>query len=183
MLETSPQQRFQSASEILAALVQAPSNLGQPSSASQSASAPLSAPAVTPPPASVSPQPTPPPARKTPPPPLALTRLLGGAAFTGFEGGLLAIALTSFLGTTLMSGGFWLGLVAVLVYSQLQRWIERIDLVIIAGITLAIMLFLPALQGGNTLVAIVLLGVVSGLALMTLTLVFQLIYSVLSRFL
>lgn len=188
MLETSPQQRFQSAPEVLAALVQSPSNLGQSSSTSQPVSQlpPQPVAAVTPAPLSAptpaTPQSAQPPVRKTPPPPLSLARLLGGAAFTGFEGGLLAIALTSFLGTTLMSGGFWLGLVAILIYSQLRRWIERIDLVIIVGITLALILFVPALQGGNTLVSIALLGVVSSLVLMTLTLVFQLIYGVLSRF-
>ncbi len=193
MLETSPQKRFQSASEVLTALVQ-PYSVGQSLSYSQPApqSPPLSAP-VPPPQASppppvpqpVNPQPTPAQRKrvKTPPPPLSLGRLVGGAAFTGFEGGLLAVALTSFLGTTLVSGGFWLGLVAVLVYCQLQRWIERVDLVIIAGLTLGIIFFVPALQGGNPIQAILLLGAVSGLLLMTLTLVFRLIYGVLSRFL
>ncbi|BDM78494.1 serine/threonine-protein kinase [Acaryochloris marina] len=196
ILETSPQKRFQSAAEVLAALGQPHSNLGQPLNYSQPV--PQSPPAPAPPapapaPSAPAPQkPTPQAANpaapapvrvKTPPPSFSIVRMLGGAAFTGFEGGLLAVALTSFLGTTLISGGFWLGLVAVLVYCQLQQWIERVDLVIIAGLTLVIIFFVPALQGGNPIQSILLLGVVSGLVLMTLSLVFRLIYGVLSQFL
>lgn len=189
MLETSPQKRFQSATEVLAELDQPHSSLGQSLSYSQPApqSPPLAAPVPAPQSASSIPTPAvpqPAPVRvKHSPPPFSLVRLLGGAAFTGFEGGLLAVALTSLLGTTLVSGGFWLGLVAVLVYCQLQRWIERVDLVIIAVLTLGIIFFVPALQGGNPIQSIVLLGAVLGLVLMTLSLVFRLIYGVLSRFL
>lgn len=185
MLETSPQKRFQSATDVLAALGQAsPANMGQSLNYRQPAPIPpLSVPVAASAPAA----PAVPPAQqlqsRTPPPSFSLPRLLGGAAFTGFEGGLLAIVLTSFLGTTLVSGGFWLGLVAVLVYSQLQRWIERIDLVIIAGVTLGIIVLVPALQGGNPIVSILLLGGVAGLILTTLTLLFRLIYDILSRFL
>lgn len=191
ILETSPQKRFQSAAEVLAALGQPHSNLGQPLNYSQPAPQSPSAPAPTPS-SPAPPQPTPQAANpaapaqvrvKTQPPSFSIVRMLGGAAFTGFEGGLLAVALTSFLGTTLISGGFWLGLVAVLVYCQLQQWIERIDLVIIAGLTLVIIFFVPALQGGNPIPSILLLGLVSGLVLMTLSLVFRLIYGVLSQFL
>ncbi|KAI9133297.1 serine/threonine-protein kinase [Acaryochloris sp. CCMEE 5410] len=195
ILETSPQKRFQSAAEILAALGQPHSSLGQPLNYSQpvpqsppAPAAPASTPAPSPPsPAAPTPQAVSPaapaPVRVKTPPSFSIVRLLGGAAFTGFEGGLLAVALTSFLGTTLVSGGFWLGLVAVLVYCQLQQWIERVDLVIIAGLTLLIIFFVPALQGGNPIQSILLLGVVSGLVLMTLSLVFRLIYGVLSQFL
>lgn len=193
MLETSPQKRFQSATDVLAELSQPHSSLGQSLSYSQPApqapplATPIPAPAPANPtaaPAPVAPAPKPAPVRvQTPPPPFSLVRLLGGAAFTGFEGGVLAIALTSFLGTTLVSGGFWLGLIGILVYCQLQRWIERIDLAIIAGLTLGIIFFVPALQGGNPILTILLLGAVSGLVLMTLSLVFRLIYGVVSRFL
>lgn len=197
MLQTSPQERFQAATEVLAALTQSgpsPSSPSVPQTPSNPQTPPPSTP-VSPPqtqaassqspavPAQKAPAQKAPVPVKTPPPPIPLPRLLGGAAFTGFEGGLLAIALTSFLGTTVVSGGFWLGLVTVLVYTQLQRWIERVDLLIIAGVTLGIIWFVPALQGGNPIISIVLLGVVGGLVLTTLTLVFRLIYDVLSRFL
>ncbi|NJK30335.1 MAG: serine/threonine protein kinase [Acaryochloris sp. RU_4_1] len=192
MLESSPQQRFQSAAEVLTALEQ-----GQSLSPSQPAlqSPPLSSPppSAPSPVASTSspssPQLLPSPAQpplvktKTPPLPFSLSRWISGAVFTGFEGGLLAIALTSFLGTTVVSGGFWLLLLGGLVYSQLRRWIEKIDLVIIAGVTLGIIFFIPALQGGNPMPTILLLGVVSGLLLTTLSLIFRLIYGILSRFL
>ncbi len=184
MLETSPQKRFQSAADVLAELSQSPTSLN-PSSSRPAPQAPSPAVVSASPSAPAAPpQPTPA-AVSVPSPsaPFSLVRLLGGAAFTGFEGGVLAVALTSFLGTTLISGGFWLGLVAVLVYCQWQRWIERVDLAIIAGLSLGIIAFVPVLQGGNPIQAIVLLGAVSALVLMTLSLVFRLIYSVVSRFL
>jgi serine/threonine-protein kinase len=194
MLATSPQQRFQSAAEVLTALGQPFSaSLGQSLSVSQPAvqSPPLSPPSPSPPtPTPASRQPTPPqpapvqtPLAKKTPPPFSLSRWISGAAFTGFEGGLLGIALTSFLGTTVVSGGFWLLLLSGLVYSQLRRWIEKIDLVIIAGVTLGIIFLVPALQGGNPMPTILLLGVISGLLLTTLSLIFRLIYGILSRFL
>lgn len=174
MLANSPQKRFQSAAEVLTRLAPLPSS---PSLSSSVSAPPASTPPV--PPVAAPAIPSPPVKLQ----PLPLPRLLGGAAFTGFEGGLLAVALTSFLGTTLVSGGFWLGLIALLVYCQWQKWIERVDLVIIAGLTLGVIFFVPMLQGGYPLLALVLLGAVSGLVLMTLGLVFRLIYGVLSRLL
>lgn len=46
---------------------------------------------------------------------------------------------------TVQQKGFWFGLVAVLIYSQSQRWIERIVLVIIAGVTLGVIALVPIL--------------------------------------
>jgi serine/threonine-protein kinase len=204
MLLTAPNQRFQSAAEVLTALNpfaqptpsktfkyhqpawQAPP-LNQPASPAAAKTPPL-APGNPPSSAPASPpvQVTAQPARPVSPPAKArfsLLELLGAAAFTGFEAGLLGIALISFFGTTFMSTGLWIVLLGALLFAQFRRLIERIDLVIVAAITLAIVLFVPGLQGGNPIQGIVVLAVLTGLSAVALTTLFRLIYSLLSRFL
>ncbi|NER78212.1 MAG: protein kinase [Leptolyngbya sp. SIO1D8] len=122
---------------------------------------------------------------------VSLFQFLGGAAFTGVEGGLLAIALTSLLGTTWLGSGAWLLLVGGLVLLQIRRVIERFDLVIIAGVTLAIVLVFPPLQtiiasasvtGSSTRVTVVMLAIMAGLAAIAIGTLFRLIYRLLSTF-
>lgn len=176
MLLPAPSQRFQSAVQVMDALR-----------------------ASSPPP---SPPPTPlgsPPA----PPPLttnrrfSLTEIIGGAAFTGFEGGLIAIALASVLGTTAVNPTFWLillGIAGIMIFAQTQRWIEKVDLVIIAAITLALVLFIPSLsQGeitgqlanalGGRIMFVLLVAGFTALLAVAITIVFRLIYNLLSRLL
>lgn len=121
----------------------------------------------------------------------SLLEFLGGAAFTGFEGALLAIALfsLSFLGT-LVSGIFWIVLIAALVFFQSRRTIERVDLLIIAGLTLLIVLFVPPFQSlpllqasGSSRLLTVILAVMAGLVVVAAATLFRLIYSILARFL
>jgi len=123
-------------------------------------------------------------------PAFSTLELLSGAAFTGFEGGLLAIALVSLLGTSLVSGGFWVLLLAGLVFFQSRRTIERMDLLIIAGITLAVVLVFPTLRriltvpgAGNGLVNVLFIAVLAGLLAIAITALFRLIYKLLSSFL
>ena len=111
--------------------------------------------------------------------------------FTGFEGGLLAIATASLLGTS-ATPIFWLVLAAVvgiMVFAQSRRWIEKVDLVLIAIASLAIVVLLPMLHhslggaGGlvpllQTLLPIV---VLAGLGAIAVGLIFRLIYTLLSR--
>lgn len=117
----------------------------------------------------------------------SLFELLGSAAFTGFEGGLLAIALTSVLGTTLLGTGFWLLLVAALIVFQARRWIERWDLLILAAISLVIVMVFSPLRAvlvvvaGNPLQTLVILAVVSALIAVAVMILFQLVYRLLSR--
>jgi serine/threonine protein kinase len=135
---------------------------------------------------------------KTPPQPpitspqgsssVSLLEFLGGAAFTGIEGGLLAIALMSWLGTTLLGSGAWLLLLAILLLLQARRVIERFDLVIIAGVTLGVVLLFPPLQTVVTTtiatssprVTIVVLAIMAGLAAVAIGTLFRLIYRLLS---
>jgi serine/threonine-protein kinase len=121
--------------------------------------------------------------------PFSTLELLGAAAFTGFEGGLLAIALFSFLGTSIVSGGFWVALLLGLIFLQSRRTIERVDLLITGGITLAIVLLVPrlhnlaAIVSGNVLVTVVVIAVLTGLTAIAVTALFRIIFNLLSTFL
>ena len=208
LLLPTPSQRFQSAEEVLSALAptasapapaaQAPaaqpaqkstapvrSNPGPPLAAPTSVQPgrqPAAAPNPGPAPAPVAPRPAPP-SR----PPVSTLELLGGAAFTGFEGGLLAIALTSLLGTSLLSVGCWVALLAGLAIAQTRRWIEKLDLVIIAAITLAVIIFFPGLRElalvesiGSPVVAVAILAVLAGAIAVAAATLFRLVYKLLS---
>jgi len=113
-----------------------------------------------------------------------LVDFLGGAAFMGIEGGLLAIALVSLLGTTWLGSGAWLLLLGGLLLLQVKRVIERFDLVIIALVTLAVVLLFPPLQAiivsPAPRVTVVVLAIMAGLAAVAIGTLFRLIYRVLS---
>lgn len=193
MLLPAPNQRFQSAEQVMAALEASASPVPQPTPQ------PTPQPSPTPSPQSsaVTPDPGATPARRSS---FSLLELIAGAAFTGFEAGLIAIALVSLVGTTVLTPSFWLlllGMLGGLILAQNRRWIEKIDLVIIAGISLALVVFIPVLHqamtiGSLTQVAAVMGGVIQGILLLTLftglvvvmvTLIFRLVYNFLSRLL
>ncbi|MEX0268433.1 protein kinase [Leptolyngbyaceae cyanobacterium UHCC 1019] len=209
MLQSVPSQRYQSAAEVLAALDGA--SFGSPSSSislkPQAASLP--SPVATPPspttfptvpmpnqPAPIQPaQPIQPVAsrpaiRSTIPKgiaPFSLLEQLANAGFTGFEAGLLAISLISVLGTTLISGVFWLLLLAGLVFAQSRRVIERVDLVIIAALTVGGVFVLAGLKRlaiaplvGSPWLTAIALAVMAGLLAIALTTLFRLVYKLLS---
>ncbi len=206
MLQPSPNQRYSSAQEVLDALKaavsssttpQASSNRPAPTasppsplptgnpSLSATPAAPVAVPTHQPP----APMRQPAPSAIAPSPPLggSLLTFLGNAAFIGIEGGLLAIALLSLLGTTWLGSGTWLVLVAGLVLLQMQRVIERFDLVIIAAITLAVVLLMPPLRVVITTTSpqltVIVLALMAGLAAVSIATLFRLIYRLLSSFL
>ena len=218
MLLPTPSERFQSAAEALTALQKAtPPRAGQastprkapsptfspqpvspltaspfqPSAPPPAISPPVSAPVIPPPivPVAATPPPVNPVRQRAAIAPFSTLELLGAAAFTGFEGGLLAIALVSVLGTSIISGGFWLLLLAGLVLLQSRRVIEQVDLLITAGITLAIVLFVSPLRrlvpaiSGNALMTVVVIAVLSGLAAIAVTALFRIIFNLLSTLL
>jgi serine/threonine-protein kinase len=182
MLRSTPSERFQSAKEVLEALRQ-PAPL---STTMQPATSPtLSTPAPTLQ-GKLSPPTRPP--RLPPVAPFSVMELLLNAGFTGFEGSLLAIALLSLLGTTLISGGFWIALLGLLIFAQSRRFIERLDLLIIAGVTLVVVVAVPALHrlilipgGASTLITVVVVAAMVGLLAIAATALFRLIYLLLSR--
>lgn len=202
MLLQPPSQRFQTAAEVLAALKPpSRSTVRSPATPKRAASS-VPSPPTAPPQAVPQAQPATPvvplPASQATKParrqrgsiaPFSTLELLGAAAFTGFECGLLAIALFSFLGTSIVSGGFWVALLLGLIFLQSRRTIERVDLLITAGITLAIVLLVPrlhnlaAIVSGNALVTVVVIAVLTGLVAIAVTALFRIIFNLLSTFL
>jgi serine/threonine-protein kinase len=203
MLLPTPNQRYASAKEVLEALKQAVHSGGavSPTPPTPQPSTVPSKPPVIPP---RTPQVTAPPASPPPPPiqtapsgkmvqsqggigNVPLPAFLGGAAFTGMEAGLLAISISSLLGTTWLGSGTWLFLVAGLILLQARRVIERFDLVIIGGITLTTVLFFSPLREIITTsppyVTVLVLALMGGLAAISIAIIFRLIYGILSKFL
>ncbi|MBA2748186.1 MAG: protein kinase [Tatlockia sp.] len=183
MLQAAPNQRFSSAQAAIEALAIATPLLNPVVNPSQ----PLAPITTSAPIAPTSPVPAP--VRQQSRPTFSTWELLTSGAFTGFEGSLIAIALLSFLGTTLITTGAWLVLLVGLSFVQWRRWIEGKDLLIIAAITLAIVLFFPALykigmifQGISPWQTVLILAIVGALVAIALTALFQLIYKLLSQF-
>jgi len=169
MLRFSPADRYQSAEEVLTALVPKPV-------------APLS-PVVAPPPKPVA-------RRSYTLPRFSTIEMMTSAVFTGFEGGVLAIALVSLLGTTAISAGFWVALIGILIVAQLWRFIEKVDFLILAIISLLIVGFVRQLNSaggfinaGNPFLNILIIAGFTGLFALAIALLFRLIYKLVSRFL
>lgn len=215
MLLSTPNQRFQSAQDVLDAIaaLQAPSTpIPTPSPPlsnlppvrpqatpinpqpqprrKQTPAQPISPPPPVPSPSSattvppVPPPPNPPPVPVAPPQPSAfpLIEVLSGAAFTGFEGALLFVACTSLLPSPGLGFGLWGMLMGGLIFAEFRRIIERFDLLIIGAITLALML-IPALRGELSLISLLVLAVTSGALMGVATIIFRLIYLLLSKLL
>lgn len=176
MLLSVPNQRFQSAQEVLEALTPQPTLpppviIPTPATAMPS----VTPPPVVPPPVVTNPQPL---SRK---PAFSLLEILGGGAFTGFEGGMLFIALSNILGTSGISIGLLGMIVGGLIFVQYRRIIEGKDLLILAGITGVVVVFV--VRGGFTLEFAIAIAVLAGLGGVAVTAIFRLVYLLLSRFL
>ncbi|MBD2513627.1 serine/threonine protein kinase [Nostoc sp. FACHB-973] len=169
MLLPAANQRFQSAQEVLDALNSPPLAATQinsrsvtlPPQSSQSSSSPV---------------------RRSPAtkPTFSTLELLGGAAFSGFEGALIAIALFSLVKSPIITLTVASLILGILIFAQTRRWIEKFDLLIIPTITFAIIFFLPFLQGSLDIQSVVVLAVAASLVAISLTAVFRLIYKLLS---
>lgn len=186
MLLSAPSQRFQSASEVEAALMSGPQQHSQPPTV-----------VVAPPPIPL--QPTlPPPVRVPATPPgglqpsqrttFSIWEVLSGAAFTGFEGGVLAIALTSLLPSPGLSIGLLGMIVAGLIYCLYRRAIEQTEMLIIGAGTVALLWFFPALQTAavtiypnSPIAGVLFVGWLGALGAIAGTAIFRLIYKLLSN--
>ncbi|MEH2299210.1 MAG: serine/threonine-protein kinase [Nostoc sp.] len=170
MLLPAANQRFQSAQEVLDALH------SQPLAATQLNSPSVTLPAQ--PPKSSSPVV---PRRPPTQPAFSTVELLGGAAFSGFEGALIAIALSSLVKLPIVTFTVACVILGILIFAQTRRWIEKFDLLIIPTITFAIIYFVPFLRAGvGGIETVVFLSVAAGLVAISLTAVFRLIYKLLS---
>jgi hypothetical protein len=179
MLLSIPRDRFQSAQEVIAALQD------RATFSTTTASIPIP---TTPPiskslPATVASNP---PVRKPRyRPSFSLIELFGNAAFTGFEGALLYTALVSglsLLNVSLgVSVGLWGAIVGGLIFAQYRRVIEKADLLIIAGITLGLIYWLPFLRGSLEFSLVAGAAVLVGTTAIAAITIFRLIYNLLSR--
>ncbi|MEH2436521.1 MAG: serine/threonine-protein kinase [Nostoc sp.] len=169
MLLPAANQRFQSAQEVLDAL----------NSQAAHASTQQNSPSVTLPPQPPSSSPVVP--RPSPTQPAFSTvELLGGAAFSGFEGALIVIALFSLVKSPIVTFTVACVILGILIFAQTRRWIEKFDLLIIPTISFAIIFFIPFLRGGHGIQEVVILSVAAALVAISLTAVFRLIYKLLS---
>ncbi|MEL6939698.1 MAG: serine/threonine-protein kinase [Cyanobacteria bacterium J06598_1] len=182
MLLPNPKNRYPFAKDVLAALSQGSAST-QISQIPPKPTPPKPFPPKPTPPKPLPPKPTPQ-VKSAPAPPLSLPRFLGNAAFSGVQGGLLAIASISLLEITLLGGGAWLAMVAGLGILQFRRVIEGMDLVIIAGVTMAIVVFFRPLHSAlNTpgILPILVIALMCGCGMIMVAIVFRLIFRLISE--
>jgi serine/threonine-protein kinase len=153
MLLANPRDRFQSCEEVLTAL--------------------------NPPPPSPPPSPIPPASpvmRKTSR--FSLGETFANAAFTGFEGTLLVIALNSLVPSAGIVIAFMI--LGGLVLALFKKVIEGKDLPILAAITL-VFLLIPQLQGTLRFPEIAIIAVMAAIGAIAITAFFRLIYQIILR--
>ncbi len=138
---------------------------------------PVPNPEPSPPPIDLPPQYNPKPTPRTRR--FALWEVLAIAGFTGLEGALLLIALTSLFNAPAISIGLWGMSMGGLLYAQWKRLIEKIDFLILGGITLAVVALF--FRGEMTLIMAVILAATGGAGAVASTALFNLIYQLLSR--
>ncbi|MDT9189492.1 MAG: serine/threonine-protein kinase [Limnospira sp. PMC 894.15] len=178
MLQPTPSDRFGAATEVLTALnamisrpppPPPPPVVPAPSVTPQSA--PVSAPVAT------QIQPPTPTLRR----PFSILEILASAAFTGFEGGLLVMVLWSLLDTIPLILGIAGFLLAGLLLAQVRRWVEKWDLLIIAGISFAIIFWVGTGPGNLEVTQVIILPILTALSAVAVTALFRLIYGILKR--
>lgn len=153
MLLANPLDRFQSCGEVLTA---------------------LNTPPPSPPPSPI--PPASPVIRKTSR--FSLGETFANAAFTGFEGTLLVIALNSLVPSVGIVIAFMI--LGGLVLALFKKVIEGRDLPILAAITLAFLL-IPQLQGSLSFPEIAIIAVMAAIGAIAITAFFRLIYQIILR--
>ena len=112
--------------------------------------------------------------------PFSILEILVGAAFSGFEGSLIAIATLGLVNSPAIALVISTFILSGLIFSQTKRWIEKSDLLIIPAITFAVIFFVPLLQGNLGIKSVIILSLGGSLAAIALTSLFRLIYKLLS---
>lgn len=100
--------------------------------------------------------------------------LLGSAAFTGFEAGLLGMGLSTVLSAVPIVVVTTAIVLVGLVFAQFRRWIEKTDLAIIAGISFVLGFFLIPIDT-------IIIPIFIALGSVAVTALFRLIYIILDR--
>jgi serine/threonine-protein kinase len=132
LLLPTPRDRYQSASETLAALSSNPPNPPSHSSTKIQGTAPP----VPSPSGQVQSQRS---------PSFSTLELLGCAAFTGYASTLIWIATTSLFSSPGISMGLWGMMTGGLIFAQWGRIIEKLEMLVITGISTVLFWFLPLL--------------------------------------
>ncbi|MCX7596643.1 MAG: protein kinase [Fischerella sp.] len=179
MLLPAANQRFQSAQEVLEALDSpprpiTPTQVHPPQSKQLPRPQPQPHPIQTQPPQQRSVSPT----RRVAP--LSTFELLIGAGFSGFEGGLIAIALFSLLNSSTITFAATAVILAMLIFGQKLRWIEKTEMLVIAAATFGAVWYFPWLRAGLDIQQVAFLTVGAGLVAIAATALFRLIYKLLS---
>lgn len=109
-------------------------------------------------------------------PAFAIWELLAGAAFSGFEGALIVIALSSLIQNPIITLAISILILTGLIFAQTKRWLEKFDLLIIPGITFVIIFFLPFFRTEIPIQQVAILAIASALIAIVVTIIFRLIY-------
>ncbi|MEA5502573.1 serine/threonine-protein kinase [Halotia wernerae UHCC 0503] len=109
----------------------------------------------------------------------SIWELLGGAAFSGLEGALIAIILFGLFKPSIIPLVVSAIILGTLIFAQTRRWIEKFDLLIISGITFALVFFMPFLRRGIGVQEVVILAVIGCLLAVAVTALFHLVYKLL----
>lgn len=165
MLLPSPCDRFQSARETLAALdIPSPPTPNPPDPN-------LPTPNL----------PTPTPTKRS----FSLVEVLSDVAFAGFEGGLISMGMISWLNFSGVSLGIIGAVMGGITFALNRRIIEKVDLIIIALISVGVVAFIPKFHAGLGLTSpeVLLIATMSGAGAIAVYVFFRLVYKLLSRFL
>ncbi|HEY9607773.1 serine/threonine-protein kinase [Allocoleopsis sp.] len=193
MLLATPNQRFQSAQEVIDALTPRPASPPPPPPINpfpppspppvQASTASTTMPPLTQPQSSqpvtttpINPQPL------SGRPTFSVLEIIGGAAFTGCEAGLLFTALRIVLGISSISIGLLIFIVGGLIFAQNRRILEGKDLPIIGVLTLGGVLFLTVWKH-IPIPYVIVSALFTGAGAIAITALFQLIYRLLRRLL
>ena len=161
MLLPAANQRFQSAQEVLEALFPAsvPPTVLPPTQPPKLQSIQQSIPAFT------------------------TWELLTGAAFSGFEAALIAIAFFGLVKNPIITLAISVVILTGLIFAQTRRWLEKFDLLIIPSVSLAIIVFVPYLRSNIAIEQVIILAIVAALISIAVTTLFRLIYKLISSIL
>jgi nitric-oxide synthase len=102
--------------------------------------------------------------------------VLGGAACTGLEAGLLFVALRSLLPSPGLSMGLWGMIVGSLIFAYYRCLVPAKAMAIIAGLTFAAVLLIPALHSGLPMVWAIIIPILAAVLAIALTALFRAVY-------
>lgn len=192
MLLPTPRDRFASAREILDLLLasNSPHHLSTPQAISHPpASQPPSQPHFpstyppTPHPISQPHTPSiPQPLVSSPQPHFSLREILINAGFTGYEGGLIFVALSSIFSNITLVIPLGVIIIVAMIFGLWKRIIEGKDLLIFAVLS-SLVLLIPIFQHNFNYPQIIAISVFSGVIAIMVTSFFRLIYQLVSKFL